>query len=210
MTRQLHLILKEGEADFDCDFELIVNPNYLDQKGIEWLHNSYTDLGGIGKFGLLEKLKFDFKINRNLITYDGELHFNRYRLSTLKSDLYTELNFPFVESHKRLCRTYEKECLQIGFQERIWTGSPFATRCFGNSSEQGDFSGVGSAGWKLLAYNDLQIDLQTKIHGYKLIRLNPFETLMTGGSLKRLDQLLINPKENQRKFIFNWLIRKIG
>jgi hypothetical protein len=62
----------------------------------------------------------------------------------------------------------------------------------------------------LLAYNDVQYDLQTKIHGYKLIRLTPYETIMTGGSLKRLDQLLINPKEEQRKVIFNWLLRKIG
>lgn len=210
MTRQLQLILKEGEADFDRDFELVVNPSFLDQKGTNWLQESYSELGGMGKFGLLEKLKFEFKINRNVFLYDDELHFNRYRLTTLKSDLYAELSFPFAEVHKRLCRTYEKECLKVGFQERIWNGSPFAKHCFGKASEQGDFSGNGASGWKLLAYNDLQIDLQTRIHGYKLIRLNPYETLMTGGSLKRLDQLLINPKEEQRKVIFNWLIRKIG
>jgi hypothetical protein len=33
---------------------------------------------------------------------------------------------------------------------------------------------------------------------------------MTGGSLKRLDQLLINPKEEQRSMLFAWLMRKIG
>jgi hypothetical protein len=54
------------------------------------------------------------------------------------------------------------------------------------------------------------VDLLTRIHGYKLIRLSPYETIMTGGSLKRLDQLLINPKEEQRSMLFAWLMRKLG
>lgn len=210
ITRQLNLILKEGEAEFERDFDLEINSTFLDQKGKNWLEEVYSDLGGNGKLILLEKLKIDFKINRNLLLYDDELHFNRYRLSTLKSDLYSDLNFPFAEAYKRLCRTFEKECLKVGYPDRIWNGSPIAKQCFGKPSEQGDFSGNGPTGWKLLAYNDMQYDLQTRIHGYKLIRLNPYETIMTGGSLKRLDQLLINPKEEQRKVIFNWLLRKIG
>ncbi len=210
MTRQLHLILKENEAEFDRDFGLEINASFLDQKGENWLEQAFSDLGGNGKLILLEKLKFDFKINRNLFLFDDELHFNRYRLSTLKSELYNEWSFPFAEVYKRLCRTYEKECLKVGYQERVWEGSPTAKQCFGQASEQGDFSGNGSTGWKLLAYNDIQYDLQTRIHGYKLIRLTPYETIMTGGSLKRLDQLLINPKEEQRKVILNWLLRKIG
>jgi hypothetical protein len=210
ITRQLHLILKEAEMDFDREFELEINPSFLDSKAKNWMEEVFSEFGGTGKLILLEKLKFDFKINRNLFLYDDELHFNRYRLASLRSDLYTELSFPFSEAYKRLCRTYEKECLKVGYQERIWNGSPIARQCFGQSGEPGDFSGNGAIGWKLLAYNDMQYDLQTKIHGYKLIRLMPYETLMTGGSLKRLDHLLINPKEEQRKMIANWLKRKIG
>ncbi|REG94228.1 DUF7255 family protein [Algoriphagus antarcticus] len=208
MTRQLDLILREGEVDFERDFELELEPKYLDQKGHNWLKEIYEDLGGAGKMPLLEKLKFDFKINRNLFVYDDEVHFNRYRLITFKSDLYLELNFPFLETQKRLCRSYEKECLKVGMQQRIWNGAPIAKHSFGEPSEPGDFSGNGGIGWKLLAYNDAQFDLQTRIHGYKLFRITPFETLMTGGSLKRLDQLLINPKEEQRTMLLNWFMRK--
>lgn len=208
MTRQLDLILREGEVDFERDFELEIVPKYLDQKGQEWLSEIYEDLGGIGKIPLLEKLKFDFKIGRNLFVYDEELHFNRYRLISFRSDLYHEFNFPFLEMQKRLCRTYEKECLKVGLQQRIWNGPPIAKHCFGEGSEMGDFSGNGAIGWKLTAYNDAQFDLQTRIHGFKLFRLTPFETLMTGGSLKRLDQLLINPKEEQRAMLLNWFNRK--
>ena len=208
MTRQLDLILREGEVDFERDFELEIVSKYLDQKGQNWLAEIYEDLGGVGKIPLLEKLKFDFKIGRNLLVYDEELHFNRYRLVTFRSELYTELNFPFSEMQKRLCRTYEKDCLKVGLQQRIWNGAPIAKHCFGEASEPGDFSGNGAIGWKLTAYNDAQFDLQTRIHGYKLFRITPFETLMTGGSLKRLDQLLINPKEEQRAMLLNWFNRK--
>jgi len=210
MTRQLDSILRGGEVDFERDFELETVPKYLDQKGKSWLEEVYTDLGGLGEFPLLQKLKFDFKLKRNLILYDDELNFNRYRLKSFKSTIYSDFNFDFAEAHKRLCRTFERDCLKVGMQERIWNGPPLAMHCFGKASEPGDYSGNGSSGWKLLAYNNVQLDLQSRIHGYKLIRLSPYETLMTGGSLKRLDQLLINPKEDQRQIILNWLIRKIN
>ncbi len=209
MTRQLHLILDEAKFEFDSNFELQVNSAFLDEKGKSYLQEIYDDLDGTGELIILEKLKFDFKIQRNLILYDDELHFNRYRSITLRSDIYNEFNFSFSEGLKRICRTFEKDCLKVGLQVRIWSGSPMAKHCFGSPNEPGDFGGNGAPGWKLTAYNDAQYDLQTRLHGYKLIRINPYETLMTGGSLKRLDQLLINPKEEQAKAILNWFLRKI-
>lgn len=210
MTRQLDLILREGGADYDWQFELEVVPKFLDLKAKSWLNGTFEELGGKGTLPLLDKLKFDFKLGRFLFVWDDELHFNRYRLSTFRSLMYSEWTFPFSESHKRLCRTYEKECLKAGMQQRVWSGPPVAQNIFGAASEPGDFSENGAIGWKLLAYNDAQYDLQTRLHGYKLLRLSPFETLMTGGSLKRLDQLLVNPKEDQRAMLFNWLMRKVS
>jgi hypothetical protein len=209
MTRQLNSILSEQEVDFERNYELEIKDNFLDNKGWLWLKEIYEEMGGKEDLPLLKKLTFDFKIKRNIILYDDELSFNRYRLSTFRSEMYSEMTFDFCEAQKRLCRSFEKECLKVGMQERIWTGAPVAKFRFGEASEPGDFSGNGSSGWKLQAYNNVQIDIQSRLHGYKLIRLSPFETLMTGGSLKRLDQLLINPKEEQRQIIFNWLMRKI-
>jgi len=210
MTRQLDLILKEGGATYDWQIDFEVQSRYLDARCKFWLSTVLEDLGGKGSFPLFEKVPVDFKFGRTLILWDEELVFNRYRGITFRSDLYEEFQFTFLEGHKRLCRTYEKEALKVGMQQRIWEGPPLATRVFGQPSEPGDFHGVGATGWKLLAYNHLQVDLLTRIHGYKLIRLSPYETIMTGGSLKRLDQLLINPKEEQRSMLFAWLMRKLG
>ncbi|WP_268033648.1 DUF7255 family protein [Algoriphagus sp. PAP.12] len=203
-------ILRNSDVDLKENFELEVNPKFLDQKGKNWLQEVFEDLGGEGKNPLLEKLKFDWKINRFLFLFDFHLHFNRYRLTSFRSDLYREMNFPFVDAQRRLCRTYEKECLKAGMQSRIWNGPPIAQTWFGAASEPGDFSGNGAPGWKLQAYNDVQIDLQTRIHGYKLVRLSPYETIMTGGSLKRLDQLLVNPNEEQQQMLLNWFMRKLA
>lgn len=210
MTRQLDLILKEGGAAYDWQVQLEVQSRYLDARCKSWLSALLNELGGNGTLPLLEKFKVDFKFGRTVILWDDEVTFNRYRGASLRSSLYDEFQYSFVEGHKRLCRTFEKEALKVGMAQRIWEGSPLATRIFGSPSDPGDFYGVGATGWKLTAYNHFQIDLLTRIHGYKLIRLSPYETIMTGGSLKRLDQLLINPKVEQRSMLFGWLVRKIG
>jgi len=210
MTRQLDLILKEGGASYDWKVDFEVQPQYLDSRSKGWLAGVMDELGGKGSFPLFDKVPVNFKIGRTIILWDEDLAFNRYRGITFKSVMYEEFQFTFSEGHKRLCRTYEKEALKVGTQQRMWEGSPLATRIFGKPSDPGDFHGVGATGWKLLAYNHMQVDLLSRIHGYKLIRLSPYETIMTGGSLKRLDQLLINPKEEQRSMLFGWLMRKLA
>ncbi len=210
MTRQLDLILKEGGATYDWQVDFEVQPRYLDSRSKSWLNSVLEDLGGTGSFPLFEKVPVDFKLGRTLILWDDEVNFNRYRGISLRSPMYEEFQYTFFEGHKRLCRTFEKEALKAGMPKRIWDGPPLATRIFGSSSDPGDFHGEGASGWKLGAYNQMQVDLLTRIHGYKLIRLSPYETIMTGGSLKRLDQLLINPKEEHRSMLYGWLMRKLA
>lgn len=208
-VKNLIEVISSEIQEIETDFQLEVNENYLEGKGEEMLLDVFKILEGNGTTPHLEKLKFDFKINRFLFLYDDEIHFNRYRLKTLKTDLYDVFSFHWLETYKRLCRTYEKDCLKGGLQERIWNGPPIAQKVFGKSEEFGDLSGNGSSGWKLNAYNDAQYDLLTRLHGYKMIRIPQYETLMIGGGLKKIDDLLRNPKEEQQKGIVNWLSRKM-
>jgi hypothetical protein len=202
-------ILKASDLPIDIEFNLEVNSSFLKGKGETLLKSIFEELKGKGNMPVLEHLKFDFKINRYLFVYDDAVHFNRYRLSTLKSELYTVFSFPWVDSYKRLCRTFEKECIKSGLQDRIWNGPPIASRIYGKSEDPGDLSGNGSSGWKLNAYNDVQYDLISRLHGYKLIRIPEYENLMIGGSLKKIDDLLLNPKEENQKAILNWVSRKV-
>jgi hypothetical protein len=208
-VQHLITILRLSDLPVEADFNLEVNPSYLNGKGEILLKAVFEGLQGKERMPILERLKIDFKINRFLFVYDDAVHFNRYRLSTLKSELYSTFSYPWVDSYKRLCRNFERECLKAGLQDRIWNGPPIASKVFGKSEEYGDLSGNGSAGWKLNAYNDVQYDLITRLHGFKLVRIPVYENLMTGGSLKKIDDLLLNPKEENQQMLLNWISRKL-
>ncbi|HSJ67127.1 MAG TPA: hypothetical protein VK921_05620 [Anditalea sp.] len=201
-------LLADQELDLTPSFSIEINPAILDDTAANLMQDIYTLVGGIKEPITLNKVKFDFKIDNFLFIYDNENHFNRYRISSLKSDLYNTFNFSWKDSYMRLCRTYERDCLKSGMQERIWNGPPIAQKHFGRSEEPGDLSGNGSAGWKLNAYNDGQIDLYSRLLGYKLIRIPKYENIMIGGSLKMIDQLLLSPKENYAAGITAWIKRK--
>ncbi len=208
-VKKLLEILTEQEIALDEGFVLETNPQLLDEKAKALLNEAYFLLGGEGECIALDRLKFDFKINRFLFIYDDAVHFNRYRLSSFKSDVYNIFTFAWVESYKRLCRTFEKDCLKAGTQERIWNGPPIAEQSFGQAEEPGDLSGNGASGWRLNAYNDVQYDLLTRLHGYKIIRIPMYENIMLGGSLKKIDQLLAQPKTAFHKPISSWILRKM-
>jgi len=201
-------LLSDQELDLNPSFSVEINPAILDEKATALMREVYTDVGGINDPIYLNKVKFDFKIDNYLFIYDNENHFNRYRLSSLKSEIYHIFNFSWKDAYTRLSRTYERDCLKSGMQERIWNGPPIAQKHFGVSEEPGDLSGNGSAGWKLNAYNDAQIDLYSRLLGYKLIRIPKYENIMIGGSLKMIDELLLSPKEAYASGIASWIKRK--
>lgn len=194
---------------YELDYSLEVSSSLFDKKSREWLQSVYEHFGGKDKAIGLSALRFDFAIDRHLFLFDDAVHFNRYRLLTLKSELYQVFTYPWAVSYERLCRQQERACLQAGLQDRIWNGPPLASKCFGLSEESGDLSGNGSAGWKLNAYNDMQYDLISRLHGFKLVRIPEYETIMTGGSLKKIDQMLLNPSESTMVVIGKWLQRKL-
>jgi len=209
-VKSLLRILDFSDIKYEPDFSLDVSASLFDKKSLEWLRSSYEQLGGKEKAIRLSTLRFDFAIDRFLFLYDDAVHFNRYRSLTLKNDLYTAFTFSWAVAYERLCRQQERACLQAGLQERIWNGPPLASKCFGPSEESGDLSGNGSAGWKLNAYNDMQYDLISRLHGFKLVRIPVYETIMTGGNLKKIDQLLLNPSETTMETMGKWLNRKLG
>lgn len=206
----LLLALDKTGVSYTADYELNVDKKLLDAKARLLLEDAYKKLNGTGLYILLSKLRFDFKIDRYLFVYDDAVHFNRYRLGTLKSELYHTFTYPWVASYERQCKLEERDCLQAGMQERVWYGPPIASKCFGASEEAGDLTGNGSAGWKLNAYNDLQYDLISRLHGYKLIRISAHDHIMMGGSLKKIQGLLLRPNDKTLEGIGNWLLRKMG
>ncbi|MEX2512704.1 MAG: hypothetical protein WD398_07355 [Cyclobacteriaceae bacterium] len=193
----------------DINYQIKVEKKMLGGKGLELLEAAYLNLNGISELPILNHLKIDFKIGKNLFLYDDAHHFNRYRMVTLKSEIYQVFNFTWHSNYQRLCRAHERECMLSGLQDRVWNGPPLASKSFGISEEPGDLSGNGAPGWKLNAYNDVQYDLISRLQGFRMIRIPAYENLLVGGSLKRIDQLLLRPDENTLSAIGSWLNRKM-
>lgn len=207
-VNQLLKALDHNGQHFEPQPTVEVPKGLWDNKSEDFLAEAFEALGGSGPFPKLGRLKVDFQIDRTLYLFDDEVHFNRYRLSTLKTSVYKTFVFVWQGSYERLCRQFEKQCLQAGLQQRIWTGPPLAARCFGQAEEPGVLTGNGSPGWKLTAYNDLQYDLITRLMGYKIARISGYENLLVGGTLRKLDQLLLRPNEATLEFLGKWLLRK--
>ncbi|MDN3689981.1 DUF7255 family protein [Cyclobacterium jeungdonense] len=202
--------LVAAEKDHEIDFQVPVKPALLEGKGEELLKEAYRGLQGRGESPVLRQLKVPVKVGQHLLIYDDTNHFNRYRQNTLKSELYRVFQFSWHSGYLRMCRSHERECLLSGLQERVWTGPPLASNCFGTGEEPGILTGNGSPGWKLTAYNDLQYDLISRLQGYRLIRIPAYENLMIGGRLQRIDKLLLQPNEAALQAIGTWLIRKMN
>lgn len=207
-----HLIqaLDVAESACEVDFQVPVRSALLEGKGKELLKEAYQGLQGQGDFPVLRQLKVPIKVGQHLLLYDDAKHFNRYRQTTLKSELYQVFQFSWHSGYLRMCRSHERECLLSGLQERVWTGPPLAANCFGAAEEPGDLTGNGSPGWKLTAYNDLQYDLISRLQGYRLIRIPAYENLMIAGRLQRIDKLLLQPSEATLQALSTWLVRKMS
>ncbi|WP_375582449.1 hypothetical protein [Cyclobacterium xiamenense] len=198
------------DLPYEANVTLDVHFSRLRGKGEELLSSAYDELGGKADFPLLRQLRLPVKMGKHLLVYDDGNHFNRYRLLTLKSEVYQVFNFSWHAAYLRLCRSHERECLLSGLQERVWAGPPIARSCFGSAESPGDLSGSGAPGWKLNAYNDLQYDLISRLEGYRLHRIPAYENLMMGGRLQRIDKLLLRPDDAVLRAIGTWLLRKMN
>jgi hypothetical protein len=168
----------------------------------------YGDLGGIQEnlpsFNSIANI-----INQKIIIFlDENLHFNRYRNFTLKSDYYENLlSFP-LNNYRRYCRNYEKECLKAGLKTGNWSNleSDFY---FGPSSQPGDFFKNGAGGWKLLATKDFLEDIFWPSKEYKVLRISVYDTIMAGGKLIRTDSILERPVHPFQEYLLKSLVRRI-
>ena len=135
------------------------------------IENVYKRLGGIQKEVPLTPGDYDISTKEALIELDEENHFNRYRLITLESDVYNNIQGVDSTQYKKFCRTRESQCLKFG---GYWTSSSSEIQ-FGVSDPNGEFTTNGSARWKQRAFYDFLKDVYSLETGRKLIRIPIYE-----------------------------------
>lgn len=168
----------------------------------------FEDLNGKKERLSYKQREYTLETEDFLLILDDELYYNRYKSVTFRAELYDKLgyNLPLMRTK---CRNLEKECLKKGSVKHIWT-NPDAELIFGRSEEPGDFGLNGSAGWKLLAWQDYLADLNAFERKKKLIRISSFDELLIEGKLTPLKTLLLYRNEKNEAVLQNYLCRILG
>jgi hypothetical protein len=95
-----------------------------------------------------------------LIELDEELHFNRYRATTLAASW--ERTLPWTVRYLEHCSDHEDACLAAGAWGKRWTNDSAGRMFLGAPS--GDLDGEGAPRWKQRALYDSIKDTMPRLH----------------------------------------------
>ncbi|UZR94965.1 DUF7255 family protein [Chondrinema litorale] len=170
----------------------------------------YKSLGGQFNEPFIKAENWQIVLENDfIIQLDDALHFNRYRMQTLRSEIYTNLpDFP-IEPYRNFCRKNESECVKAGLAGNNWTSS-FAEKQFGRAEERGDFAKNGSPAWKLRAYRDFLQDASALALNKKIFRISIFQQMMINRQLYKIGDILMGGSSDQLKSLQNYIDRKIS
>lgn len=174
------------------------------------IKETYVELGGLKADIPFDTEPYFLELFQKAVIIDDTTHFNQYRSKTLSCTLYNEhlLKFP-LQNYKRYCRQYQNDCLMAASRNELWTNA-VGERHFGESDTAGDLGIYGSSAWKLRAMFDLITDAVTLLMPYEVIRISIYDTILVGGKLTPLKDLLLSRKEENEKAIYSFFARKLG
>jgi hypothetical protein len=120
----------------------------------------YRSLGGTAAKPNLRPGVWDIALaDGRVVELDEELHFNRYRLATLRELHLSSL--PWCSDYQDQCVAREQDCLRAGRWGKRWVNDSTAAM-FGPAAEPGDLiAPSGAPRWKQRALYDAMKDLST-------------------------------------------------
>ena len=203
------VFIEEGLIPVEGEFEKLNSERLNDSPLRKAALEVFEDLDGQGDELPLIDYRFDFELFGKAIILDDDIHFNRYRTFTMRSSIYDMLpEFP-RDNYRRYCRTYETQCLKSASNGAMWS-TPFAEKYFGKSNDNGDLGLTGSSVWKYRAYIDFIVDMSAMIFDYKIYRISIYDTLMIGGQIKTLKDLLSSRNPENKKYLASFFKKKIS
>jgi hypothetical protein len=140
----------------------------------EDLFDLYRTLGGRLDRPVLRPGAWDLSMDGVLIELDEELHFNRYRETTLQRPWAAGL--PWTWPYLDMCRAREVECRRAGRWGRRWTNES-SVRMFGDGARPGDLSSdAGAPRWKQRALYDAVKDaIAAQDENMRVARLSVYD-----------------------------------
>ena len=167
----------------------------------------YRRLGGVLDTFELNLRSWDMEFEGLAVELDEYLHFNRYRLLTLKSPLYSRLSgFP-LDQYVEYCSVGESRCLSAGSYGGKWTSSS-TERQFGSASVQKELGGAGAPRWRQRAFCDFVKDLSPVLIGVKVVRIAVWDRIAEGGAERTVEEVLKSPSAASAKGIAKLILER--
>jgi hypothetical protein len=207
-----YLIQLLEEAEIRCEWSSVkIQKLKLSEQEEAWVKEVMEDLEG--DYSAWKGTTFDLSLidvfqHEKWLLYEYDFDLNRYRVKTLRSELYDHFK-PFeISQYRNVCRTKEQEALKSGLRPPVWT-NPQAEKIFGKAEEPGDFYGVGGAGWKLRAFIQFLLDLYCFKNKKSLVRITPYNTLMANGKIVAVKQLIELADQEFAPYLRSYLTRQL-
>lgn len=173
-----------------------------------WIGDVYSELGGLHDYQSISIPGFELEYGNFCVMLNEQLHFNRYRSITLRSDMYQQLPAFPLSKYRIYCRKMESECLKSGKSNPHWTNNE-AEYHFGSPMEPGDLGLNGSPGWKLAAIKSMLRDAISHQLAIRIVHLSIWDDLMISNKLTRLDELLFNPDKQSEGHFLKYFERRL-
>ncbi|GAA4852045.1 DUF7255 family protein [Algivirga pacifica] len=171
----------------------------------------YASLGGKADFRKIRLPQWPITLDQNTVVFlDDQLHFNRYRMRTLRAEIYQQNYIGFkVEKYRSYSRKKEAECLKSGVTDRSWTHKAAEVNFGPGSETRGDLQGEGAPAWKFNAFVDYLLDLYLPLKQIMVIRISIWDELMIGGRLVTIKEILTAPNPQWNEALVNYLKRRM-
>ena len=135
--------------------------------------------------------QWDLRVGAVAIELDEERHFNRYRLNTLTSSVYSRLPKLPLSAYRSYCAQREAQCLAAAKHGGYWSNAS-CIRQFGPKSSEGDLTPPGSPRWKQRAFYDFLKDLSPIICDTWLARISIWDDVPVNGVNVPVNQVLLS------------------
>ena len=174
----------------------------LDSKYYNIIETVYRNLNGQQSIPPTRFGPWDIEMKDFIIELDEERHFNRYRETTLKSELYLNWKSFDIEKYRLFCTKFEQKCLSAAGWSGNWKNNS-TEKQFEKSNTEKELAGNGSSRWKQRAYYDFVKDVSSQIMGVPIIRISIYDTI---------DSLTINELLNnhRKEILLNYIENRIS
>ncbi len=205
----LELISRTGKSITSKTLDYLRHDIIKDSEYAVKVLRIYKIIGGTQDEFPLNIKGWDIEVDGIGLELDEHLHFNRYRLQTLRSSIYADLPAFPKDVYVEYCEAHEQDCLSSGSYGGKWSNES-CEKQFGPPGEYGDLTGMGAPRWKQRAFYDFVKDITPLLIGIPCVRISIWDTVRTDEGSQQLSEFLSDNNLCNPEPVWNLIVSRAG